>query len=475
MKRRLWAVLLILAMVLSLCACGGKKEEPKEETAKEETKKEEKEEKHQAGDIVGQWKCTSITMDELGTLDSDECKELLGYDMLATISFSGWDAGHCAFSLMEENEEGEQVTKELAMLWTKENDNYTLTFEDPEASASYSGAAAAFDGETLVLTMKSAAGDGDEEYRFEYAGEPKASIYSFAPEFTEEDVRKMSIFSNGGFDVIVDDMAYGYETHGKLACAKISKDGSDVVLKDVQALLDGEICQPGALQYEDGYVYAAVHGEKNLGIVKINVKDNKTEFLYDKYVEYMQIYDGKLYFTDENSHYCSMDLDGKNITPIIEDREVYYPYQLGDGWMVFQDDADGETLHIYHIGEKIEKKITEIRSYTPMISGEYLYFQTTEDSKHYYLGRVNLRTWETEISEYANNGKIFIDGDYLFAESTYYTLDEWNQELDQDLESCEYGYFYSDGNYRVYNTSFECWFSPGENFGGSSAQLWLDE
>ena len=145
MKRRLWAVLLILAMVLSLCACGGKKEEPKEETAKEETKKEEKEEKHQAGDIVGQWKCTSITMDELGTLDSDECKELLGYDMLATISFSGWDAGHCAFSLMEEDEEGEQVTKELAMLWTKENDNYTLTFEDPEASASYSGAAAAFD------------------------------------------------------------------------------------------------------------------------------------------------------------------------------------------------------------------------------------------------------------------------------------------------------------------------------------------
>ena len=79
------------------------------------------------------------------------------------------------------------------------------------------------------------------------------------------------------------------------------------------------------------------------------------------------------------------------------------------------------------------------------------------------------------MSEYVNNGAKFIDGDYLFMESTYYTLDEWNQNLDKDLNSCEYRYYYSDGNYRFYNTSFECWFSPGENFGGYSAQLWLDE
>ena len=113
-------------------------------------------------------------------------------------------------------------------------------------------------------------------FQFEYAGEPKASIYSFAPEFTEEDVRKMSAFSSGGYAIVAGDMAYGYEAHGKLACAKISKDGSDVVLDDVQALLDGEICNPANFQYEEGYVYATVNGEKNLGIVKINVKNNKT-------------------------------------------------------------------------------------------------------------------------------------------------------------------------------------------------------
>ena len=479
MKRKLLTVFLVLSMVLGLCACGSdKKEAPKEDTAKEEKEQEEAEPEkpaHEAGDIVGQWKCTSMTTDEMGTLTSEDCKELLGYDMLATISFTGWETGNCVFSVTEEDEEGEEREAELAMLWTKENDSYTLTLENPEVTESYSGAAAAFDGEILILTLKSAAGEGDEVYQFEYAGEPKLSIYSFAPEFSEEDVRKMSTFSNGGYAIVAGDVAYGYEAHGKLACARISKDGSDVVLDDVQALLDGEICNPANFQYEEGYVYATVNGEKNLGIVKINVKNNKTEFLYDKAVEYLQVYDGKLYFTDENHHYCFMDLDGKNITPIIDDREVYYPYQVGDGWIVFQDDADGETFHVYHEGEKIEKKITEIRSYDPVICGEYLYFNTTEDFEQFRLCRVNLRTWETEVSEYVNNGAKFIDGDYLFMESTYYTLDEWNQDLDKDPSSCEYRYYYSDGNYRFYNTSFECWFSPGENFGGFSAQLWVDE
>lgn len=521
MVKKLCAGLLVSALMLSLCACGGSdKAEPAAEdtpvakTEKTDTK-EEKEEKHRAGDIVGQWKCVSITTAEMGTINSEECIETYGFDMPGMFSFSAWESGYCAMAVdenveeedeeagEEDSETGDMAAEEDALIlcWEKENNNYTLTIADPEMADGIENVSLKFDGETLVLTMdnvkmesesgvdeEGSEGDGGtaetneattekntEIYNFEYVGEPEISIYSFCPELTSEDVMKMGSFMKGARAIVLEDKAYCLEAKGYLASAGISKDGSDVVLEDIKDLWNGEVCYPCYFQYADGYVYAVLTEGSSQGIIRINTENDKVEVIYDQPADYLQAYDGKLYFTDTNYHYYSMDLDGKNITPIIEDRAVYYPYQLGDGWMIFQDDADGETLHIRHIGENIERRITEVKSFEPVISGNYLYFQTTEDRVHDRIGRVNLRNGQTEISEYFNSGECLFEEDAVIVEGAVYPLDQWNQDLDPDPDNCEEYYFYTDGKYRYYNRHFMCWYAPDSNFGGYSAQVWIDE
>lgn len=494
MKRKVWAVLLALAMVVSLGACGGKgtTDEPKEDTAQKEETKEETEEKpaHEDGDIVGSWKCVSFTMPDLGTLDSQGSKDLLGMDMTAAFSFSAWEAGHCSFDYdeaamggeMEEPDEDEDGGKaSLVMKWTKEGDQYSLAFDAPGEglAESYSKASLVFKGAEMVLTLETAAIEGvqeaeKEEYHFEYAGEPGISVYSFHPDLSDEEIYKMSSYMRGALAVVVEDKMYSQAAGGYLASGKISKDGSDVVLEDVKDIGDGKESYPWYFQYGDGYVYAILSTEGMEGIVRINTKDDKVEMIYDQPAMYLQWYDGKLYFTDADAHYCSMDVDGKNITPIIEDRAVYYPYQVGDGWIIFQDDADGETLHIRHVGEKVERRITDIKGYENVIIGDYVYFNTTEDKTHHRLGRVNLLTNEVELSEYYNSGQNLLEPDAIVSDGGLYTLDQWNQDLDPDPDSCEEYYLYSDGEYRFYNRSFICWYAPNTNFGGYAAKVLVE-
>lgn len=486
MKKKFFAVALVLAMVFCLCACGNKeKEEAPEEDKTEEVKEETEEAGHQAGDLVGKWKCVSLTMDEIGTVTSEESMEMLGFDMPAMVSFSAWESGYCTFTINDNDGEEEDVAQDtIPLQWTMDNDSYVLALVNPELEEELGTFSVKFDGDTLVLTNEvttTESESGKEEtstgiYNFEYDKDPEISIYSFCPDFSEEDVMKMGSFMKGARAIVLEDKTYCLAANGYLATAKISKDGSDVELEDITDLWNKEVCYPMYFQYADGYVYAILSDGSSRGIIRINTEDDKVDMIYDQPADYLQVYDGKLYFTDADYHYYSMDLDGKNITPIIEDRAIYYPYQLGDGWMVFQDDADGETLHIRHIEAKIEKRITEIKAYEPVLIGNYLYFSTKMDDGYNHVARANIWSGETEISEYGTSGEHLFEKDAIIVEGSVYPLDQWNQDLDPDPDpdNCEEYYFYTDGNYRYYNRHFMSWYAPNTNFGGFSAQVWID-
>ena len=110
MKKKFFAVALVLAMVFCLCACGNKE---KEEAPKEDTTEEvQGEAGHQAGDLVGKWKCVSLTMDEIGTVTSEESMEMLGFDMPAMVSFSAWESGYCTFTINDNDGEEEDVAQD---------------------------------------------------------------------------------------------------------------------------------------------------------------------------------------------------------------------------------------------------------------------------------------------------------------------------------------------------------------------------
>ena len=58
------------------------------------------------------------------------------------------------------------------------------------------------------------------------------------------------------------------------------------------------------------------------------------------------------------------------------DKGVFYPYQVSSKFLIYQDDADGETLHVYNMEDGNDTKISNFVSYEPMLRGDYLYFYT---------------------------------------------------------------------------------------------------
>ena len=116
-----------------------------------------------------------------------------------------------------------------------------------------------------------------------------------------------------------------------------------------------------------------------------------------KNVAEVKVRDGRLYFTDGDYHYVSTDMDGEDLKTIVE-KEIYYPYFICSDWMVFQDDADHESLHIYNTTYGTEVNITDTPSHSPILDGKYLYYVDAEDG--YYLCRVDMSDPEALVPEW---------------------------------------------------------------------------
>ena len=99
-------------------------------------------------------------------------------------------------------------------------------------------------------------------------------------------------------------------------------------------------------------------------------------------LSYLQLRNNRLYFTAENHHFFSSDLTGNDLHPILE-KEVYYPYFLDDDRLLYQDSADGETFHLYHISDGTDVQITNTPSFHPILSGSSLYFLSAVENTLY--------------------------------------------------------------------------------------------
>lgn len=55
-----------------------------------------------------------------------------------------------------------------------------------------------------------------------------------------------------------------------------------------------------------------------------------------------------------------MGLDGKNKETVL-DKGVFYPYQVSSKFLIYQDDADGETLHVYNMEDGQRHEDLEFR------------------------------------------------------------------------------------------------------------------
>ncbi|MBQ6501482.1 MAG: DUF5050 domain-containing protein, partial [Mogibacterium sp.] len=109
--------------------------------------------------------------------------------------------------------------------------------------------------------------------------------------------------------------------------------------------------------------------------------DEEKQLVNDAY--YLQIVGDYLYYckyeNDRAVNYCRADLQGEN-EEVVFDKEIYWPY-LVDNQLYYQDDADNETLHVYDLESKEDKKITDNRTYQYVLNDDYIYCIQYEGEK----------------------------------------------------------------------------------------------
>ncbi|MBQ3077684.1 MAG: DUF5050 domain-containing protein, partial [Clostridia bacterium] len=215
---------------------------------------------------------------------------------------------------------------------------------------------------------------------------------TYRPTFTDAETCAMSSFMAFGQYLVEDNVLYGL-THsaslsGGLAAMPFRMKG-DFPEFEESALLDGGglacyLCKDGdTLYYIQNY-------ER---ICRVKTDGSGREVLYEGPCDYLQLHEGRLWFTNADYHFVSTDLEGKGLVTVV-DKEIYYPYFICSDWLVFQDDADDESLHLYNTTHGVETNITYMPAYNPVLVGSHLYFtDLSEDG--YHLCRVDMSDPDT--------------------------------------------------------------------------------
>ena len=236
--------------------------------------------------------------------------------------------------------------------------------------------------------------------------------FTYGLKYTKRDTTELSNFMLGGQYVIADGAIYG-------KFFDLSQGGENTVFA-TSALGGGDyrvLSKGGQAKYltaSNGYVYykwVPANGDTE-SICRIPIEGGDPEKLREGVCDYVQVRFGKVYYTDGQNRFCSMTPEGKEQTVVI-DKTVYMPYVVEKGWVIFQDDADGEKLHIAALNGLYERAITDKRSYGWIIWGRYLLYtgttDTTDRARHMckmyrmYIGNLEMMD---EVSVISGKGKL---------------------------------------------------------------------
>ena len=202
--------------------------------------------------------------------------------------------------------------------------------------------------------------------------------FTFGLKYTKKDTTDLSNFMLGGQYVINDGTIYGkfFDLgHGGentvFASSSVDGDKYNVISKGGQAKY---------LSVNDGFLYYkwVPAGKGAESICRVPLEGGEPDVLRKGSCDYVQVRFGSIYYTDEQHRFCAMTLEGKEQTVKI-DRAVFMPYVIEKGWVIFQDDADGEKLHLATLNGTYERPITDKRSYGWTIRGRYLLYTGTTD------------------------------------------------------------------------------------------------
>lgn len=450
MKRKILAAILLLVMCFTFAGCG--------ENTADNDNRIKKPGKIKLTSIVGSWECEDIEVTDNGEkIDKDTVKTMFGEDFSSIFEFSAYSDGVAYITLM-----GNESTAS----WKKSKEKEYEIVQD-ESESEHSGTMTAeLDGESLIVTVtETYESDGKEQntqliFKMNYLGKKSRLIEGWDVVLDEREVYDMSNAMAGGLCIEADEMLYGdYGGNewgkGAFTAAKII-DGKladhTVIAKYVNVF---------HLNEYNGDIYGIFDYNK---IIKVEGGKTEVETVYEGVCDYLQVTEDGIYFTDEKNHYCRIDNKGQNKETILE-KEVFYPYQISPEFVIYQDDADGETLHVYNLKNGDDVKISDIVSYEPMLCGDYLYFYTPGSNEDMvYMCRINMYSGKKEKAKKENlmygyyvtpDGFSVAMGGFVTAE-----FDEWDNFADKSSAGVKFYPIYSNGEFWITK-------SYGENFMGT--------
>lgn len=260
-------------------------------------------------------------------------------------------------------------------------------------------------GEAVSLTAGSGtAGETNAAGTSTASGEttPVSPLSDLKINFTGEQTAAMSNYMNYGCYANEGDTFYGnaFSKSGspELVRFEVKKNGA---FADVAShvILDPK-CSPYnvTIHGDDIYYLRSDEEGNNQGLFKVaKAGGAKPQSVRAEAADYFQLIGDKIYYADKDYKYYQAALDGSQ-PELLVDKEIYYPYFINPDWLIYQDDADGESLHLLHVPSKTDIKVCELVSNRPIIAGSMLYFSVEKDGTT-VLARTDLSAVKIEYNE----------------------------------------------------------------------------
>lgn len=261
--------------------------------------------------------------------------------------------------------------------------------------------------------------------------EPSSPVFYNPEKTTYEDLEEMVIDQSNrhGMNAFCFDNSWiygawaGRNYTGEVV--KVRYDNSDWTVIDSDTNGNFASCQA----IKSGYIYYTQSTEDGGELVKVRSSGEDAKVIITNHSGSIQIVDNYIYYTtpeywnednsavtDESSHLYRCDLNGENVEAILE-IPVYY-FTVFENYVLYQDDRDNMTLHIYDMLSGENVRINEQRSFWPIYDGNYIYYLSDSNSPEEYkhtLWRMTLDgTTNEEIDLGCYLGGLLLRGDYVY-------------------------------------------------------------
>lgn len=192
----------------------------------------------------------------------------------------------------------------------------------------------------------------------------------YVPAFSDAESAAMASFMNKNRALIYESALYTFDFDGEYrpVLVRYTPDGESVILADD--------CVPEFLLALDGRLYY-VNTRRGGEIESIAPDGSDRQVLVDESCDWMQIYDGELYFCDGEAQFWHMQPDGSGKTLLLQG-PCYYPYVF-DGHVVYQDGRD-ECLYLASTATGETLQLSYVPAYAPVILGGELYATEKTDA-----------------------------------------------------------------------------------------------